>query len=96
MCVVIILCETLTMFTISFDYNGTVYNALVNEKHHGNKQYRITIMNGELEKLLHGNNVIIADDNELQESETSSGEKEKLLSQIRKALIKYLHSAVVS
>ncbi|HUS02322.1 MAG TPA: hypothetical protein VMY77_11380 [Chitinophagaceae bacterium] len=84
------------MFTISFDYNGTVYNALVNEKYPANKQYRITVMNGELEKLLHGNNVIMVDDMEMKEQGTLPGEMEKLLTQIRTALIKYLQLAVAS
>ena len=84
------------MFTISFNYNGSEYNALVNEKDPGNKQYRITIMNGDLEKLLFGNNVIIIDDMETQESKTAGDEKDKLLSQIRNSLIKYLHTAVIS
>jgi hypothetical protein len=82
------------MFTISFDYNGNEYSALVNEKDPGNRRFRITVMNGDLEKLLHGNNVIVADYLESLENEPPCDEKGKLISQIRKALLKYLHSAV--
>ena len=89
--------KTLNMFTISFNYNGNEYNALVTEKIFENKrQYRVTIMNGDLEKLLHGNNVLIIDDTENAQSELPSGEKEKLLSQIRSALIKHFRPVVAS
>ena len=48
------------MFTIPFEYNGKQFSALVHEKHlQDGKQYRVTIMNGELEQLLYGNNILI-------------------------------------
>lgn len=43
------------MFSIPFEYNGDSFTALVATKEIGEVlEYRITIMNGELEQLLYG------------------------------------------
>ena len=51
----------MTMFSISFKYKKSQYQALIRvikEREEGEKEYRVTIMNGELEMLLYGNHIL--------------------------------------
>lgn len=51
------------IITISFDYNRRVYAALVSIKKRPERtEYRITIMNGELEKLFFGHHILVEND----------------------------------
>lgn len=50
------------MFSINFKYRDAHYKALIRvleAKGKEEKEYRITIMNGELEVLLYGNHVLV-------------------------------------
>jgi len=48
------------MFSIKFEFRAHEYCALVRIKEKETKtEYHITVMNGELEKLLYGNHVLI-------------------------------------
>jgi len=47
------------VLTVGFEFYGKVYRSLVTiKKRIGYKAYQITVMNGDLEKLLFGNHVI--------------------------------------
>jgi hypothetical protein len=51
----------MTMFSISFKYKKSQYQALIRiikEREEGEKEYRVTIMNGDLEMLLYGNHIL--------------------------------------
>lgn len=84
------------MFTISFNYDGNTYSALVHEKYSLNaKQYRITIMNGELEQLLFGNHILIEKDGNICPCKPPNSENAKLISEVIKSLNEYLvYSAI--
>lgn len=49
------------MFSITFKYKKSQYQALIRviKEREQEKEYRVTIMNGELEMLLYGNHVLI-------------------------------------
>ena len=50
----------MTMLSIKFEFRGHEYYALVRVKEkETNTEYHITVMNGELERLLYGNHVLI-------------------------------------
>lgn len=54
------------ILSIGFEYKGIFYKALARLKELGiKKEYHITIMNGELEKLLYGNHVIVESNGQL-------------------------------
>ena len=84
------------MFTLSFNFNGNEYSALVHEKYMTTgKEYRITIMNGELEKTWNGERIISDLDGTLTFGQTVNADKEKLSSCIREALSEYLMATQV-
>jgi hypothetical protein len=75
------------MFTLPFKYNGSNYSALVHEKYLVNgKQYRITVMNGDLEKLMFGNNILIEKDGIICPGNAPNPDNEELISQIINSL----------
>lgn len=48
----------LTLLSITFEYNNTVYQALIRCKHAGGvDEFQATIMNGDLEARLYGNHI---------------------------------------
>jgi hypothetical protein len=52
----------MTMFSINFKYRNAHYKALIRviePTGKKEKEYRITIMNGELEVLLYGNHILV-------------------------------------
>lgn len=55
------------MFSIRFNYRKSAYEALIRVvKEKGNKkEYRITVMNGELEMLLYGHHMLKEEDGKL-------------------------------
>ncbi|PZR24000.1 MAG: hypothetical protein DI535_22930 [Citrobacter freundii] len=55
------------MFSIRFNYRKSAYEALIRVvKDKGSrKEYRITVMNGELEMLLYGHHVLTEEDGKL-------------------------------
>jgi hypothetical protein len=86
---VIIILES--MITLTFDYQQTSYLAIVREKYFAyGKEYHVTIMNGELEKLLYGDHIIPEKDGSIEIPPECPEEKKELLSEIKKGLTKYL------
>jgi hypothetical protein len=59
----------LPIISIEFIYKSTTYYALIREKLNvPEKQYHITVMNGDLEKLLYGHHIILDKDGLLTSS----------------------------
>jgi hypothetical protein len=59
----------LPIISIEFVYKTTTYYALIREKLNvPEKQYHITVMNGDLEKLLYGHHIILDKDGSLTSS----------------------------
>lgn len=88
--------KLMKMFTLTFVYNGTAYSALVHEKYlTDGKQYRITVMNGDLEQLLFGNNILIEKDGKLCPVNDAKEENKNLIKQIINSLNKSLLSSAV-
>ena len=84
------------MMTIAFTYKNQEYKALVDEKKSAScKQFRITIMNGELETLLYGHNVILYKNNSFQENGLVSDDQANLLASLKAALIDLMEEPVV-
>ena len=84
------------MLPVKFEYRGAVYEALLRVKIKGTKtEYHITIMNGELEKMLYGHHVIIDENNGLQTGPVPDAETAYLKNQIAEALNNYIRSASV-
>ncbi|GAC1382734.1 MAG: hypothetical protein NVSMB45_09220 [Ginsengibacter sp.] len=84
------------MMTIAFTYKNQDYKALVDEKKSDScKQFRITIMNGELETLLYGHNVILYKNNSFQENGLVSDDQANLLASLKAALIDLMEEPVV-
>jgi len=80
------------MITLSFQYNGNNYSALVIEKFLDNrKEYRVTVMNGELEKLLFGNHILVERSGNILCPNSPKPENETLVTQIIHALKNWLN-----
>lgn len=80
--------------SVQFEYNGENFYSLVRRKKKINCiEYHITVMNGELEKLLYGNH-IIKQVNGILQAECLSPDKKivELKQRITNALQKYLSS----
>lgn len=75
------------MLTISFLYKGNRFMAVVREKYYINgKEYRVTVMNGELERMLFGDHIIKEVDGEIAANPLLGGDKKELQESIVKAL----------
>jgi len=71
-----------SFLTVGFEYCEKLYIALVREKKNNlHNEYHITIMNGELEKILYGNH-IIKEINGCLQLETSENVQQESLKQI--------------
>ena len=81
-----------TIMSIGFEFKGKEYYTLIRVKEKSDKtEYHITVMNGELEKLLYGNHIINEVNGHLQiDSGLEVNEQGKLKRQIIDALIKHL------
>ena len=81
--------------SVSFEFEGGNYYSLIRKKRKGNViQYCITIMNGELERLLYGNHIITEIDGMLQLEKVVEDPRRAALKQaVTKALQRYLHVA---
>ena len=76
---------------LGFEYNNTIDYCLVRYKAKEDvNEYIITVMNGELEKLLFGNHVIVEKEGQLQIDFTGNDEQDNLKGQIVKALSELL------
>ena len=83
------------MITLPFDYNGNRYSALVCEKvKEDSKEYRFTIMNGDLEKLLYGSHILVERNGEIQPPQPLDEEKQPLVLQLIRALKEFLVCSV--
>ena len=82
-----------SLLSLGFDYKGHHHSFLARVKEEGNKtDYYITVMNGELEKLLFGNHIITSIKGEIMATATdTNGEQHFLKTQIEKALARYLN-----
>jgi len=84
------------MLVIKFEYRGAGYEALVRIKPKETKtEYYITIMNGELEKMLFGHHVIIDENGCLQTGVVPDAETAYLKSKIAGALESHIRPAPV-
>jgi hypothetical protein len=86
-----------SIISLGFEFKSHYYYVLVSLKELNEKvQYRLTIMNGELEKFLHGNNIINEVDGKL-ELDDCAGDKEKwtLKKQIVRALGEHLNKKIL-
>ncbi len=87
--------ETDRMISVGFTYPTKQHYALIRIQSVGNKkQYRITIMNGDLEKLLYGHHMIKEENGVLQEddNEITDPEIAALKRSIRISLSAYLQT----
>ena len=72
---------------LGFEYNNTIDYCLVRYKTKEDRnEYAITVMNGELEKLLFGNHLIAERDGHLQLDVTGNEPQDRLKEEIAKAL----------
>lgn len=80
------------LLTVGFEFNDTFYYSLIREKEKAaGTDYEITVMNGNLEKLLYGNHVIRKRNGCLQMAIAGNSEQELLKATICEALAKFLH-----
>ena len=82
-----------TIMSLGFEYKGREYYSLIRVKARNDKtEYHVTVMNGDLERLLYGNHVIREVNGELEiEAIPPSSEQCKLKKQIAEALNRHLH-----
>jgi hypothetical protein len=79
------------ILTIEFEFLGQFYFSLVRLKQkNGLNEYQVTVMNGELEKLLYGNHIIRVEDGHLQVEFSENNKQELLKLRIAEALGKFL------
>lgn len=86
------------ILSIGFEYKGIFYKALARLKELGaKKEYHITVMNGELEKLLYGDHVLIESNGQLLLAHSISPGKDiaDLIKAIATALEAYLKKGFV-
>jgi hypothetical protein len=82
------------LLSVGFEFRNSPYSFLARVKEKENfTEYHITVMNGELEKLLYGNHILISINGEMQiDSSFKDDEQSKLKLQIARALGRYLDS----
>lgn len=80
------------MLSLGFEFGETHYSFLAQVKEKDNRtEYHITVMNGELEKVLYGNHVIFEINGQLQVEGPSENNKQLALkNQIAESLNQYL------
>ena len=54
------------LLSLEFEYQTAFYYALIRVKEGAHREYHITVMNGELERLLYGNHIILEVNGRLQ------------------------------
>lgn len=77
------------MFVFSFHYNNSSYKAIANLWKNRNGYYRITVMNGDLERLLFGNNIVSLHEGWINITEISSNPD---LTELQESLLAALHA----
>lgn len=79
------------LLTVGFEFNDSFYYSLIRVKPKtSGTDYEITVMNGDLEKLLYGNHVIKQRDNYLEYELLETNEQGLLKLAIANALSKFL------
>jgi hypothetical protein len=80
--------------SVQFEFDGGTYYSLIRKKKKiNNVEYHITVMNGELEKLLFGNHIVTQVNGVLQTKYNTEDKNVIRLNQaVTKALEKYLSS----
>lgn len=82
----------INLLTVGFEFRDTFYYSLIRVKENNlGTDYQITVMNGNLEKLLYGNHVIKERKGFLQMDANETTEQEMLKVSIAEALSKFLH-----
>jgi hypothetical protein len=72
------------MVSVQFEYKQNSYQALISTKENGDdKEHRITVMNGELEKLLFGHHILIEKNGNLL---LTDSDEDSEVAQLRKAV----------
>lgn len=72
---------------VSFEYSGSLYYSIIRSKTYNDyTEYYITIMNGQLENLLHGNHIIKEINGSLQLEISENKEQNIIKERIAKAL----------
>lgn len=77
------------MFVFNFHYNNNSYKAIANIWKSSNGYYRITVMNGDLERLLFGNNIVSPDEGWVNTTDHSGNAD---LKELQEALLSALHA----
>lgn len=77
------------MFVFSFHYNNSTYKAIANKWKESNGYYRITVMNGDLERLLFGNNIVSPEEGWIDAADNSGN---TALKELQEALLAALHA----
>lgn len=87
-----------SLLSLGFEYKGCHHSFLARVKEDGNKtEYHVTVMNGELEKLLYGNHVITGSNGQIiADMPDATGDQHLLKYYITKALSKYLHEKLLA
>lgn len=82
-----------TIMSLGFEYKGKEYYSLIRVKERNeNTEYHITVMNGELERLLYGNHILNLVNGSLRLDDLSDNSEQcRLKRQIAEALDKHLH-----
>jgi hypothetical protein len=79
------------LLTIEFEFLEQFYFSLIRVKQkNGLNEYQITVMNGDLEKLLYGNHIIREMNGHLQLELTENNKQELLKLRVAEALGKFL------
>ena len=79
------------LLTIEFEFLEQFYFSLIRVKQkNGLNEYQVTVMNGELEKLLYGNHIIQVEDGHLQVEFSENNKQELLKLRVAEALAKFL------
>ena len=80
-----------TILTVGFEFKDNFYYALIRVKPKvSGTDYEVTVMNGNLEKLLYGNHVIEQRNDHLQIEAANTTEQELLKAAIADALSQFL------
>ena len=87
-----------SLLSLGFEYKDCHHSFLARVKENGNKiEYHVTVMNGDLEKLLYGNYVITGSNSHVvADLPDNGGEEQHLKFQIAKALNKYLQEKTLT
>ncbi|MBS1563402.1 MAG: hypothetical protein JST39_03390 [Bacteroidetes bacterium] len=84
----------MNLLPLKFEYRGTGYETLLRIKEKDNvTEYHITVMNGELEKMLYGHHVLVLENGSLQCGVAPDAETALLKNSIAEALSHWLETA---